>query len=127
MRKQLKQFLVRWAVCAAGLGIAAYLFSTVELDGNVPTAVIVAGLILALVNVILKPLVTLLSLPAIMLSFGLFTILINGLMVTVSSWIYAPLDVETFGAAVLTGGIIGVLNFVITRIVDQNKERRVYE
>lgn len=118
MKQQFKQFMLRWAVCSSGLWISSALFTTVELNGRGATVLIIGGLFLALVNVIIKPLVIVLSLPAIMLSLGLFTVIINGLMVTIVSWLYSPLEVETFGAAILTGVIIGLLNFIITKLLE---------
>lgn len=118
MRQQFKQFLLRWGVCTTGLLIAAGLFNTVELNGRDATVLIFGGLIIALVNVVLKPLVIVLSLPAIMLSLGLFTVIINGLMVAIAGWLYKPMQIETFGAAVLTGVIIGLLNFIITKLLE---------
>lgn len=124
MRKQFKQFLLRWAVCSAGLLLASLLISTVEIRGSKPMAIILGGLIIALVNAVIKPIIVVLSLPAIMLSLGLFTVIINGFMVALASWVYGPLNIETFGAAVLTGAIIGVLNFVITRVVEGGVKER---
>jgi len=106
--------------------LSSALFSTVEIKGAKVTALIFGGLILALVNAVIKPLVILLSLPAIMLSLGLFTVIINGLMVALAGWLYGPLDVETFGAAILTGAIIGLLNFTITKLVE-GRGSKVYE
>jgi len=126
MKKQFKQFLLRWAVCSAGLWISSMLFTTVVLGGRKVTVLILGGLILALANAIVKPLVILLSLPAIMLSLGLFTVIINGLMVAIASWLYEPLKVETFGAAVLTGVVIGLLNFVITKLLE-GRSLKLYE
>ena len=126
MKQQFKQFLLRWAVCAAGLWIASLLFNTVEIRGGAITVLLLGGLIIALVNTVIKPLVILLSLPAIMLSLGLFTVIINGLMVALAGWLYGPLDVETFGAAVLTGVIIGLLNFIITKILE-GRSLKLYE
>ena len=126
MKQQFKQFLLRWAVCSAGLWISSMLFNTVEIRGGTVTVLVLGGLILALANTVIKPLVILLSLPAIMLSLGLFTIIINGLMVALASWLYGPLDVETFGAAILTGVIIGLLNFIITKILE-GRSLRLYE
>lgn len=123
MWQQLKQFLLRWVVCSSGLWIASLITPTIEFNGDTVRVIIIAGLILALINAVLKPLVIVLSLPAIMLSLGLFTVVINGFMVFVASWLYAPLDVETFGAAVLTGIIIGLLNFILTKLLEGRGEK----
>lgn len=126
MRKQFKQFVLRWAVCSAGLFIASLLFSTVEIRGSRTLTLIFGGLVLALANTVVKPLIILLSLPAIMLSLGLFTIIINGFMVVIAGWLYGPLDIETFGAAILTGVIIGLLNLIITKLLE-GRSWKLYE
>lgn len=126
MRQQFRQFMFRWAVCGIGLWIASLIFSTVEVQGNRPYVLLIGGLILAIVNAVVKPFVILLSLPAIMLSLGLFTVIINGFMVVIAGWLYGPLDVETFGAAILTGVIIGLLNFILTKLLE-GKGESVYE
>lgn len=118
MFKQFKQFCLRWLVCSAGVWLASVLFSTVELNGRKLTVIIVGGLILALVNAVIKPFIMVLSLPAIMLSLGLFTVIVNGFMVVIASWLYRPLNVETFGAAILTGILVGLLNFIITKLLE---------
>lgn len=118
MRKQFKQFCLRWLVCSAGIWLSSILFNTVELNGRKITVIIIGGLILALANAVVKPFVVVLSLPAIMLSLGLFTVIINGFMVVIASWVYRPLNVQTFGAAILTGILIGLLNFIITKLLE---------
>lgn len=101
-----------------GLWIAAgFLSGSIDYDGHI-SIVIVAGLVLAIINVIIKPLVVLLSLPAILFSLGLFMIVVNGLMVMLASALYDPLEVSSFGAAMLAGVIIGVVNYLVTAIVE---------
>lgn len=109
---------MRWFVCSLGLWIAAGF-----LDGKITYnsrlgVIIISGFILAIVNTIIKPIVVLLSLPAILFSLGLFMIVINGLMVLLASWLYHPLDVTSFGAAMLAGVVIGLVNYLVTTIVE---------
>lgn len=118
MKRPFLRFLTRWFVCGLGLWIAAGL-----LDGRISYdsrlgVIIVAGLILALVNTVIKPIVVLLSLPALLFSLGLFMIVINGLMVLLASWLYHPLEVTGFGAAMLAGIIIGLVNYLVTTILE---------
>lgn len=82
----------------------------------------VSGLILALINSVIKPLVVLLSLPAILLTLGLFMIVINGFSVLLASWLYDPLHIENFWTAMLAGVIIGLVNYLVTAILEA-KER----
>jgi putative membrane protein len=78
-----------------------------------------SGFILAIVNTFIKPLVVLLSLPAILFSLGLFMIVVNGLMVMLASKLYQPLEVTGFGAAMLAGIIIGLVNYLVTTVVEE--------
>ena len=115
------RFLVRWFVCALGLWIAAGLLSTsveFETSGSKTWVVIVSGLILAIINSVIKPLVVLLSLPAILLTLGLFMIVINGFSVFLASWLYEPLNVTNFWAAMLAGVIIGLVNYLVTAVLE---------
>jgi putative membrane protein len=118
------RFLVRWVVCSLGLWIAAgLLHSNIRLEaGNKLMAVIVAGLILALVNAVIRPIVVLLSLPAILFSLGLFMVVVNGFMVWLAAWFYEPLHVSNFWWAILAGVIIGLVNYLVTAILENNEQ-----
>jgi putative membrane protein len=70
-------------------------------------------------NTIIKPIIIILSLPAILLSLGLFMIVINGLMVMLASKLYTPLQVTNFGAAMIAGMIIGFVNYLVTTILEE--------
>jgi putative membrane protein len=118
MKNPTTRFLVRWFVCSLGLWVAALLLGqNVSYDSM--SAVIVAGLILAIVNVFIKPIVVILSLPAILFSLGLFMIVINGLMVMLVSKLYEPLKVSNFWAAMLAGMVIGLVNYFVTAIFEE--------
>ena len=118
----LYRFLIRWLVCSLGLWIAAGLLGS-RLDyGSSFQVVIIAGLVLAVINSIIRPIVVILSLPAILFTLGLFMIVINGFTVFLASWIYKPLHVTSFWAAILVGMIIGLVNYLVTAILE-NREK----
>lgn len=120
----LYRFIVRWVVSGLGLWIAGGLLSShIKLgeSQNELGVVVVAGLVLALVNAIIRPIVVLLSLPAILFSLGLFMVVINGFMVWLAAWLYEPLHVTSFWWAVLAGVIIGLVNYLVTAILE-NRE-----
>ncbi len=122
----LYRFLVRWFVCGLGIWIAAGLLSTsveFQTSGSKFGVVVISGLILAAINSIIKPLVVLLSLPAILLSLGLFMVVINGFSVLLASWFYEPLHVTNFWAAMLVGVIIGLVNYLVTAILDSKESK----
>lgn len=115
----LYRFGVRWFVCSLGLWIAAGLFGGITYDSRIGV-IIMSGLILALVNSIIKPVVIILSLPAILFSLGLFMIVVNGLMVVLVSWLYPNLYVTSFTSAMLAGMVIGLVNYLVTTILEEH-------
>lgn len=120
------RFLVRWLVCGLGLWIAAGLLSggvEFETSGSKFWAVVFSGLVLAIINSIIKPLVVLLSLPAILLTLGLFMVVINGFSVLLASWLYEPLHIESFWMAMLAGVIIGLVNYLVTAVLEGRNSR----
>ncbi len=119
MKRPFTRFLIRWFVCSLGLWIAASLLgSRVSYDRSLGV-IVVSGLILAIVNAIIKPFVIILSLPAILFSLGLFMIVINGLMVMLVSKLYTELKVTNFGAAMLAGMVIGLVNYLVTTVLEE--------
>lgn len=121
MNSAIGRFLLRWFVCSFGLWIAAALLGGRIVYEHGPQVLIVAGLLLAILNTVIKPIVVLLSLPAILFSLGLFMIVINGLMVLLVSKLYGPLQVSNFGAAMLAGMVIGLVNYLVTALLDSQR------
>lgn len=118
MNKPLYRFLTRWLVCSLGLWIAAgFLSSSITYDSKL-RVIIIAGLVLAIINVIIKPILVIFSLPAILLTLGLFMIFINGLTVFIASKLYTPLHITNFWAAVFAGMVIGLVNYLVTAILE---------
>ena len=120
MKQPFARFLLRWLVSSLGLWIAAGLLSNSINYQDRLGVIIIAGLILAVVNAIIRPIVVILSLPAILLTLGLFMIIINGLMVFLVSKLYDPLEITNFWAAILAGMIIGLVNYLVTAILETN-------
>ena len=117
-KSPLKRFFIRWFVCGLGLWIAAgFLDGRITYDSRLG-GIIVSGLILAIINTVIKPFVVLLSLPAILFSLGFFMVVVNGLMVMLASKLYHPLEITSFGAAMLAGVIIGLVNYLVTTILE---------
>lgn len=113
------RLVLRWLVCGLGLWIAAGLLHGSVSYGNHISVVIIAGLILAVVNAIVRPILVLASLPAILLTVGLFMLVINGLTVYIASKLYPALQISSFGIAILTGVIIGLVNYLVTAILEE--------
>jgi putative membrane protein len=118
MNKRMFHFLTRWLVCSLGLWIAAAVLSNSISYGSRFEVIVVAGLVLAIINTIVKPFLIFLSLPALLLSLGLFMIIINGLTVLIASKLYHPLHVTNFWAAVFAGMVIGLVNYLVTAVLE---------
>jgi putative membrane protein len=115
------RFLIRWFVCSLGLWVAAgFLSSSITYDSKL-RVIIIAGLVLAIINVVLRPILIIFTLPAILLTLGLFTIIINGLTVFIASKLYHPLHITNFWAAVFAGMVIGLVNYLVTAILEDQK------
>jgi putative membrane protein len=116
------RFIVRWLVCSLGLWIAAGFLGSHLTYNNNGWVIVWAGFILAIINAILRPILVIFSLPAILFSLGLFMVVINGFTVFLVSKLYTPLEVTNFWAAILAGMIIGLVNYLVTAILE-NRER----
>jgi len=112
------RFILRWAICSLGLWIAAGLLHGNVSYGNHVGAIVIAGLILAIVNTLIKPVLILATLPAILLTLGLFMLVINGATVLLVSWLYSGLQISGWIAAILTGVIIGLVNYLVSAILE---------
>lgn len=113
-------FLVRWALNSIGLWVAAHILRGHGLSYNADQGFVLfifAGFVLSIVNVILKPIIVILSLPAILITLGLFTFIVNGFMVYLAAYLSGTFQI-TFWAAVIAGMIISLINYVLTGLLD---------
>lgn len=118
MKNPIGRFIVRWFVCSLGLWIAAGLLGERLTYQSEFRVIVIAGLVLAILNTVIRPIIVLFSLPAILLTLGLFMIVVNGFMVLLVSWLYEPLQITNFWAAALAGIIIGLVNYLVTAILE---------
>lgn len=120
MQHFLTHFFVRWIISGLGLWIAASLLGSERLSvGEGFGTIAGAGFFLALVNMALKPILVILSFPAIIFSLGLFMLVLNGFLILIASWIYDPLYVKNLGVAIVAGIIVGLINFLVTKIMEE--------
>lgn len=126
MKKQFVLFLFRWALNSFGLWVAVRLFGTGYSDDQLSAgfwAFVIAGLIFSIINSVLRPIVIILSLPAILVTLGLFTLIVNGLMVYWSLAL-APGIHMTFWHSVLTGMVLSLLNYIVSSIMELHYNTR---
>ncbi len=118
-RGPIQRFVISWIVCGVGIWMASALLGGRINYNNQLKVIIISGLFLAIVNTIVKPIIILLSLPAILFTLGLFIIVINGLMLTLVSAIYPALEISSFWTALLAGMVIGLVNYLVSTILDR--------
>jgi putative membrane protein len=127
------RLILRLLANAAALAVATFLLSGISLTapttrGKVVTLLVVA-LIFGLVNAVVKPVFTLVTVPVVLLSLGLFLVVINALMLLLTSWVSARVElgwsVDGFGTAVVGALIVSVVSFLLNAFVpDRRPDRR---
>ncbi|MBL7183337.1 MAG: phage holin family protein [Anaerolineae bacterium] len=125
-----QKLLLRWLINAVALYVAAELVPGIQTDGGWQVLLLMA-LIFGLVNALIRPILKFLTCPLIMLTLGLFTLVINALMLQLASWLGRQLDlgfyVRNFWSAFLGALVISVVSFVLTMLIgddDKDKKRR---
>lgn len=116
MKQQIFVFLVRWLLNSFGLWVAFRLLGTGYENVDVTAGMwgfLLAGLIFSLINSLLKPLAVIFSLPAILLTLGLFMLVVNGALVYLSLAI-APGIAMSFANSILTGIILSLINYIVS-------------
>lgn len=119
-------FTIRWFVCALGLWVAVQLFGYDTLN-SIPMSVatfLLAGLVFSAINAIVKPVVTALSLPFVLVTMGLFTLVINGLMIWLTIAMLPNIHMS-FGWAIVSSLILSLLNYLLNSLtpIELNQEK----
>lgn len=125
MGRQLSVFVLRWGLNTFGLWLAVRVFGTGYSDSQLTAGFwgfVLAGFIFSVVNAVLKPVLTILSLPFILVTLGLFTIIINGIMVYIALAL-APGIHMTFWHSVLTGMVLSLINYIVSGLLEMRYER----
>lgn len=116
MREQFAIFIVRWILNSFGLWIAVRLLgagvSTEVVDSNY-SLFLLAGFIFSVLNSVLRPIIVILSLPAILLTLGLFIFVVNGFMVWLTLKI-APVLNMTFLNSIFAGMLLSLINYIVS-------------
>lgn len=104
-----ERLAITWVFNTIALFVATWLLSGLSY-GNDWWALLIAGLVFTLVNVYLKPVLAVLSIPFIIVTFGIFYFLINVLMLYLTHWLVPQFEIETFWWAALAAVIISMVN-----------------
>ena len=103
-------FLIRAVIVALGLWLATVWVNGVSID--TPATLLLAGLLLGVVNSIVRPIAILLTLPMTIVTLGLFLLVINAGMVALVAWMLPGMHVANFWSAFWTSVLVSLVSFV---------------
>ena len=110
-------FLVRWIVNALSLYILDILFEGITFSQD--RAIIITALILMIVNAIIKPILKLLSLPLTIITFGLFSFIVNAIVLEITFNLASGASINSFGTALIASIILAIINPAISNFFDK--------
>ena len=108
-----KPLLVAWLVTAVAIAIAAAIVPSVEIEGGV-VALLGVALLFGLVNAVLGTVLRFLSLPLNVITFGLFALVVNGVLLAATAGLSDSLEVGGFFAAIIAACLISLLSTVMS-------------
>ena len=111
MLRNVLVLVTKLAINAVALVVVDAMFQNIRFDDT--QTMIAAAILLALVNTYLRPLVVVLTLPINILTLGLFTLIINGLMLRFVSWLIPAFHVEGFWTAVGGALVMSIISFLL--------------
>jgi len=112
--------ILRWIVGAVLILIAASVVPGFEVTGLY--AALIAALVLGLINAIIRPLVVILTLPVNIMTLGLFTLVINGVMVWLMATMVKGIELGGFLPAVLVALVLWIGNVIMGKLIKEAKE-----
>jgi putative membrane protein len=118
----MRNFLIRLFVNALALAAAAWLLDGIRMSGDFFHVLLVA-LVFGLLNAILKPILLFFSLPLLILTLGLFALVVNAVLLLILSSLLADFDVAGFWTAVLGSLVISVVTMLLGRVLKDGRER----
>ena len=121
MSSPVKTFLQRWLVDTVAVMVAANVVKGINYDSM--TSLLVASLLLGVFNAILRPLLLLLSLPLVIFTLGLFTLVINALLLYFVGQLVKSFHVADFGAAFFGALIISLVSIVLNSVTGTGNSR----
>lgn len=112
----MKGLLFKWLALAVAVMAAAYVVDGIRVDGFVTA--LFAALTLGILNALFRPILLILTLPINVLTLGLFTFVINAMLLLMTSGLIGGLMVDGFGAALLGSLIISAVSWLLSLFVN---------
>ncbi len=116
-------FLAHWAVTALALWVASFIFHGITFADK--RSLFVSALLLGLANAIIRPIIILLTIPLTILTFGLFLLVINAMMMMLVSSLVRGFRVSGFWTAFFASIFVAVLSFFVGLFIFQTGEHPI--
>jgi len=113
----MKGLLVRWLVLTVAIVFSSYLISGIQVSGFF--SAIFAAAILGILNVFFRPILIILTLPINILTLGLFTFVINALILKMASGVISGFEVHGFWSAVFGALVISAFNWILNSLINE--------
>ena len=110
----MRNLLIRFFINAAALWVVDQLFQDVQFTDN--EALLITALVFGILNAIIKPVLIVLTLPVTILTLGLFTIIINAIILELTDYFIDSFWVEGFGTAILASLFISIISIILNNI-----------
>ena len=111
-------FIIRWVVNALALLVAAWILKGIVISSYL--SLFVAAFVIGLLNAFLRPVVLILTLPLNILTLGLFTFVVNGIMILLAGDVVRGFDVHGFFSAVFAALIMGLVSFFLNLFISDS-------
>ena len=119
-------FILRVLINAGALMLAARLVPGIDLAGWKPA--LLAGLVLGLINAIIRPVLVILTFPLTLLTLGLFLLVLNGFCLVMTAWFVPGFDVHGLLPAVLGALLVTVVSWLLTAFIsDRGRVERYHD
>lgn len=116
------RLVIGWLVNVLAIFVASKIFSSIDYDGEL-WVLGLAGLVLALANHVVRPIVIVLALPAVIVTLGIALLFINALMLYLTDLIVPPFEVGGFWQTVGAALIVWAVNVVVHGVLKSERER----
>lgn len=113
----MKGLLIRWLLNALALVLTDKLITGISVDGF--GAALIAALVLGIVNAVIRPVVVLLTIPINFITLGLFTLVINGLMLLLAAKVVDGFNVDGFFPAVIGAILLSIISALLNMIIKE--------
>ena len=114
----MKRFLIHWLIIALALWVTAYILPGVHIEST--QALAIAAIVLGLVNALVRPILTLLTLPITILTLGLFYFLVNGFTFLLATKVVPGFGVSSYWWAVLGALGVSIISSFVGSFVDKD-------